>query len=170
MQYVRAAHLPHYAPWGANSGLNFLRANKRNNYLMSRMVRSGDSILNTPSHQGTLLWILSDMGFQYNLRTKVLSTESFKFPWAITFITTGRHPEQSATLLAAMNWNHEVDMNVKFLQQIGACFVQSECVARDGGLDRGRRLESCCVAKPVPVWHYSDKPSKLREWQSLSCY
>jgi hypothetical protein len=64
-----------------------------------------------------------------------------------------------------MNWNSDKETKRKFNEQLGDWFVKDECtgkpvdeLTRSSQSDRG----ACCVAKPVVVCHFRDKPSKIR--------
>jgi hypothetical protein len=143
-----------YQPWSANSGLYFVRSNGKTRYLLSRLLRMGDVLLKTKSHQATFSILLSEVVNQYGLRVKVLTKESESLPGGYHFhqdwdymralMKDKVHPR-----LFHMNWNENVETKRMFLQQMGAWYVQDDC-----------RSGECCRT-PEPVCFYRDKPSKL---------
>ncbi|GKY93761.1 hypothetical protein MPSEU_000343300 [Mayamaea pseudoterrestris] len=170
MQYDHAAHLAQYAPYGGNSGFYFLKHNAKTIYLMSRLLRSGDLVLKTRSHQATMSMVLSDVSSQYNLRVKVLSSESQKFPVGYHFHHDWNYMRDMMIgrvqpYLLHMNWNHDKVIKQQFLEQMNMWFVNNECLTSDAQTQHS--LLDCCIAEPVPVCHYSDKPSVLRECKSF---
>ena len=66
-----------YAPWSANSGLYYLRANPRTQYLITSLLYAGDNILQSHSHQQALTSVLAEHSSLYGLSIKVVSREVF---------------------------------------------------------------------------------------------
>lgn len=164
-----------YAPWSANSGLYHVRANAKTTALMHTMVRSGDVMLRTKSHQATLSMVLSEYVSHYGLRVKVLTEESYNLPGtyrcdvmllrmfrvSTLCATVGYHFHQDKAFmkdvllgqiqpyLLHMNWNLDRQTKQQFMEQLGVWYVKPNC------------QKDCCRTQPEPVCYYRDKPSKL---------
>lgn len=63
-------------------------------------------------------------------------------------------------LIFHMYWTDGKESKVKFLQQFGEWYVQSDCGGGGviGALDG---IKAHCAVKPVVCCHYRDKPSKI---------
>jgi Nucleotide-diphospho-sugar transferase len=69
-----------YQPWYANSGFYLVRHNARTRYFFSALVRQGDLILRSKSHQTVMTALLNEHVSLYGLRVKVLQEEADMFP------------------------------------------------------------------------------------------
>lgn len=161
MQYDHST-LPDYQPWSANSGFYYARHNERTSYFFSYLLRHGDVLLRTRSHQATMNMVLSDVANQYGLYIKVLRKESNEFPVGYQFHKDREYMQnmmQGKLTPKAfhMNWNNDKDTKRKFFQQMGAWHVQDQWSRTD---PESGNVEKVCVT-PQPVCYFRDKPSKL---------
>ena len=69
-----------YAPYSANSGFYYARANKRTQYLFTSLLYHSDLIMTWDSHQQVLVQLLSEQSSLFGLNVKVLSRDTEMFP------------------------------------------------------------------------------------------
>lgn len=69
-----------YAPYAANSGFYYVRANKRSQYLFTSMLYHSDLIITWDSHQQLLVQLLAEHSSLFGLQVKVLGRETEMFP------------------------------------------------------------------------------------------
>jgi hypothetical protein len=147
-----------YAPWMANTGWYFIRSTKRSRYVMSRMLRSFDMILQTKSHQATMSVVMMQVASQHGLNVTVLVKEQTRFAAGYHFHHDSAYmkrmfAKQVKPVLFHMNWNQNAPTKIQFLQQVGLWFVS----------DNSNNDTLTCAQQPIPVCHYQDKPSLLRD-------
>ena len=75
-----------YAPYAANSGFYYIRANKKSQYLFTSMLYHSDLIITWDSHQQLLVQLLAEHSSLFGLNVKVLSREEDEFPGDDTII------------------------------------------------------------------------------------
>jgi hypothetical protein len=69
-----------YAPYSANSGFYYCRANKKTQYLFTSLLYHSDLIMTWDSHQQVLIQLLSEHSSLFGLNVKVLSRDTEMFP------------------------------------------------------------------------------------------
>jgi len=69
-----------YAPYSANSGFYYARANKRTQYLFTSLLYHSDLIINWDSHQQVLVQLLAEHSSLFGLNVKVLDRDTEMFP------------------------------------------------------------------------------------------
>jgi len=69
-----------YAPYTANSGFYYVRANKRSQYLFTSMMYHSDLIITWDSHQQLLVQLLAEHSSLFGLNVKVLGRDTEMFP------------------------------------------------------------------------------------------
>jgi hypothetical protein len=69
-----------YAPYSANSGFYYARANKKTQYLFTSLLYHSDLILTWDSHQQVLVQLLSEHSSLFGLNVKVLGRDTEMFP------------------------------------------------------------------------------------------
>ena len=170
---------PSYAPWSANSGFYFVRSNARTRYFFADVLRRGDLVLRTKSHQVVVNTVLSEHVSLFGLRVKILTDASHSFPGTAQLspfdhgaldapeshrFTVGYHFHHDWSFMKAMiageeqpfafhmNYNENFATKKKFMQQIGHWFLRESC----------EMTNDCCVNDPIVVCHYRDKPSKVQ--------
>ena len=69
-----------YAPYSANSGFYYVRANKRSTYLFTSLLYHSDLIMTWDSHQQALIQLLAEHSSLFGLGVKVLGRDTDEFP------------------------------------------------------------------------------------------
>ena len=69
-----------YAPYSANSGFYFARANKKTQYLFTSLLYHSDLIIAWSSHQQVLVQLLSEHSSLFGLNVKVFGLHTEMFP------------------------------------------------------------------------------------------
>ena len=69
-----------YAPYSANSGFYYARANKKTQYLFTSLLFHSDLIITWDSHQQVLVQLLSEHSSLFGLNVKVLGRDTEMFP------------------------------------------------------------------------------------------
>lgn len=159
-----------YEPWSPNTGFYFVRHNKRTRYFLSFLIRMGDVIFDTGSHQQALNNLLNEHTSLYNLKVKVLNREDNDFPGGYHF---HRRFDYMKDLIQGnvepyifhMSWTENKGNKRLYLEQIGGFWVSDQCVGKTAAdILQGRSEDlaaSCCLAEPLVKCHYRDKPSKI---------
>jgi len=161
-------HSTRYAPYSANSGFYYVRANAKTAHFFSALLGAGDLILETKSHQQALIALLSEHVSLFGLKVKVFSRDTDDFPGGYHFHqATGKYMRkffggEVHPYIFHMSWTMNKDNKLNFLQQLEEWYVEGECLNKtpaeiDPG---GRYVSSCCLAAPHFECHYRDKPSK----------
>ncbi|CAB9514754.1 Nucleotide-diphospho-sugar transferase [Seminavis robusta] len=162
-----------WAPFSANTGFYYVRANDRTRNFFNALLMAGDLIVSTKSHQIALVALLSEHTSLHGMKAKVLSRDADEFPCGHAFhyrkdfmrdIFAGK----VEPYIFHMSWTLNKDNKQKFFRQIGEWYLKDQCVAStvDKILDKGTRftqgslLEPCCSAEALFSCFYSDKPSK----------
>lgn len=161
-----------YAPWSANSGFYFVRANPKTKHLFRHLLYSGDLLNAWYSHQAVLSVLLSENNSLMGLKVKVFAKETDLFPGGWLFhrkhaemkrIMTG---ESKDLYIFHMSWTENKGNKVKFFQQMGQWYVREICAGKHyneivGGESNVALSDRCCLAEPAMKCHYRDKPSKI---------
>ena len=69
-----------YAPYTANSGFYYVRANKRSTYLFTSLLYHSDLIVTWDSHQQALIQLLAEHSSLFGLGVKVVGRDTEEFP------------------------------------------------------------------------------------------
>ncbi|KAL7542451.1 hypothetical protein ACHAXR_012363 [Thalassiosira sp. AJA248-18] len=163
-----------YAPYSANSGFYYVRANKRSQYLFTSLLYHSDLIINWDSHQQVLVQLLAEHSSLFGLNVKVFDRETEMFPGGYhyhrrrDFMKKFIKRETDAYIFH-MSWTENKDNKLLFLRQLGEWYVTDECIGKTASdiLGGGSSTENtalvqpCCAAEPIFSCHYRDKPSKL---------
>ncbi|KAL7429074.1 hypothetical protein ACHAXM_001525 [Skeletonema potamos] len=161
-----------YAPYSANSGFYFVRANDRTKHLFRHLLYNGDLLNAWYSHQQVLIVLLSEYNSLLGLKVKVFAKELDLFPGGWLF---HRQPKEMKKIMQGesndlyifhMSWTENKLNKLKFFQQIGQWYVQEACVGKHyneivGGDSSVPLSTHCCLAEPLVKCHYKDKPSKI---------
>jgi len=167
-----------YQPYSPNSGFYFVRHNTRTEYLFNCLVKMGDHILATNSHQETLTSLMSEHSSLTGLRVKVFGRDSAigrTFPGGFHYHRRDSEFMKDLVLgktdppyIFHMSWTKNKDNKRLFLQQMGEWFVREECDdgeaeltnAADASITVPDNLSnSCCAVEPIVKCHFRDKPS-----------
>jgi Nucleotide-diphospho-sugar transferase len=71
---------PRYLPWSANSGFYYARSNVKTRYFFSVLLRLGDLVLQSKSHQAAMAALLSEHASLFGLRAKTMHEETRNYP------------------------------------------------------------------------------------------
>ena len=74
-----------YAPYSANTGFYYVRANDRTRNFFNALLVQGDLVIATKSHQIALVALLSEHASLHGMKTKVLSRDTDEFPGGHAF-------------------------------------------------------------------------------------
>jgi hypothetical protein len=166
------AHSRRYAPYSPNSGFYFARHNERTEYFFHSLLKSGDIIAQTGSHQNAMAGVLNEHSSWRGLRVKTLDREWDEFPGGYHYHMPSRKQYMKDFLAGKvkpyifhMSWTENKDNKQLFFEQMGDWYVKDECV----GSTVTKILTStqhdlskaCCSAEPIIRCHYRDKPSKI---------
>ncbi|KAL7554504.1 hypothetical protein ACHAWF_017961 [Thalassiosira exigua] len=69
-----------YAPYAANSGFYYVRANKRSQYLFTSLLYHSDLIITWDSHQQVIVQLLAEHSSLFGLNVKVFDRDTDMFP------------------------------------------------------------------------------------------
>ncbi|KAL9185412.1 hypothetical protein ACHAXT_003189 [Thalassiosira profunda] len=163
-----------YAPYTANSGFYYARANKRTQYLFTSMLYHADLIITWDSHQQLLVQLLAEHSSLFGLQVQVLGRDTEMFPGGYHFhqrrdFMKKLMRRETETYIFHMSWTENKTNKLLFLRQLGEWYVNEKCVgktARDilGGSPSSvgdALFRPCCAAEPIFSCHFRDKPSKL---------
>jgi len=165
-------HSVRYAPYSANSGFYYVRANQKTAHFFSNLLTSGDLVLETKSHQQALIALLSEHVSLFGLRVKVFSRDTDEFPGGYQFHQkTGKYMKKLFDhsvdpYIFHMSWTFNKDNKLLFFQQLGEWYVNNnKCLHKKPEELRASGMTDfiagCCLAEPSFECHYSDKPSKF---------
>jgi hypothetical protein len=171
-------HSVRYAPYSANSGFYYVRANAKTAHFFSNLLTSGDVILETKSHQQALIALLSEHVSLFGLRVKVFSRDTDEFPGGFHFHQkSGKYMKRLFDsdvdpYIFHMSWTFNKDNKLLFFQQLGEWYVHDQCLHKKpeqlpGGVGSDFAA-GCCHSEPVFNCHFKDKPSKLPCFDSPS--
>jgi len=149
-----------FAPYSPNSGFYFVRNNQKTQFFFSMLLRMGDVILRSKSHQSALNDLLNEMTSSKGLRVKVFRKGlTNDFPGGVEYhnnkqfmkemISGKRHP-----YIFHMSWTENMEYKKKYFEQLGEWYTVEETEYCSG-------LDDCCLAEPRITCHYQDKPSKI---------
>lgn len=146
-----------YQPYSPNTGFYFVRNNKLTTYFFNNLLKKGDLIAQTKSHQAALAAQIAEFVSWKGLRVKVWR----KF--GNTLFPGGAEYHQSKDYMRRMidgkiepyifhmSWTENKDNKKLYFEQM-AEWYKKEDDSNCNGLD-------CCVAEPIITCHYKDKPS-----------
>ena len=160
-----------YAPYSANSGFYYVRANKRSQYLFTSLLYHSDLIITWDSHQQVLIQLLAEHSSLFGLNVKVFDRETEYFPGGWQYHSRKQFMKslidgETDSYIFHMSWTENKDNKLLFLRQLGQWFVNEECVGKSaeeilgGEIQAGSSLvEPCCAAEALITCHYIDKPA-----------
>jgi len=165
-----------YAPYSANSGFYYVRANKRSQYLFTSLLYHSDLIITWDSHQQVLVQLLAEHSSLFGLNVKVFNRDTEMFPGGYHYHR--RKDFMKKLMKGEMNsyifhisWTENKDNKLLFLRQMGEWYVTDQCISKTAGEILTAQgipndgdsplVQPCCAAEPIFSCHYKDKPSKL---------
>lgn len=160
------AHSVRYAPYSPNTGFYFVRANDRTQYFFNCLVRLGDMIKQSGSHQAALTAVLNEHTSYRGLTVKVFSRDTDEFPGGYHFHRGKDYMKQLfqgkvKPYVFHMSWTKNKENKKKFFEQLGQWYVHKQCSGKTAEQIKGKSMErACCLKEPTFLCHYRDKPSK----------
>lgn len=163
-----------HEPYHANGGFFYIRSNKRTVYFLSVLARHGDFILKS-NEQVTINVLLHEHASLTGLRVKTMNREDTDFLGGWHFHHKPEHMQKVINgnvtpYTFHMSWTGDKTEKLGYLEQMGYFFVSESCVGKTVSetLRNHSTLQldlnfttTCCVAKPIPRCHYSDKLSMI---------
>eukprot|EP00538_Stauroneis_constricta_P000559 CAMPEP_0119545714 /NCGR_PEP_ID=MMETSP1352-20130426/385_1 /TAXON_ID=265584 /ORGANISM="Stauroneis constricta, Strain CCMP1120" /LENGTH=555 /DNA_ID=CAMNT_0007590301 /DNA_START=140 /DNA_END=1807 /DNA_ORIENTATION=+ len=154
------AHSVRYSPYSPNTGFYYVKANDKTRFFFSELLRAGDVIAATKSHQAALTAKLNEHASWKGLRVKVWNRgEDNPFPGGFEYhrkkdimksIFNGN--PKTEPYIFHMSWTENKNNKKLYFEQMGEWYIKDGCT--DGAFD-------CCLAEPDIKCHYRDKPSKI---------
>jgi len=164
-------HALFYAPYSANTGFYYVRANEKTQYFFNSFLMAGDLVIETRSHQIPLVALLQEHSSMYGLRIKIFSRDGDIFPGGHAYhrrksLMQDLFAGKSQAQIFHMSWTNSKTNKVKFFQQMGEYFLQDQCREKSvadiwGQETPGDLAAKCCSEEPKIVCHFRDKPSKI---------
>jgi hypothetical protein len=140
------------------AGFYYVKYNDKTRFFFTQLLRMGDVVAQTKSHQATLTAVLNEHASWKGLRVKVWKRGlDNQFPGGFEYHR--QKPVMKALLsgnstadpyIFHMSWTTNKDNKKKFLEQMGQWYKKEGC--NTDGFD-------CCLAEPNVICHYRDKPS-----------
>jgi len=146
-----------YQPYSPNTGFYFVRNNHLTQYFFNSLLKRGDLIAATKSHQAALAALMAEFVSWKGLRVKIWR----KF--GTTLFPGGAEYHQSKDYMQRMiagefkpyifhmSWTQNKDNKKLFFEQMAEWYTKKD--------DSGCNGLDCCVAEPIITCHFRDKPS-----------
>eukprot|EP00536_Pseudo-nitzschia_multiseries_P008843 jgi/Psemu1/257608/estExt_Genewise1Plus.C_2320028 len=146
-----------YQPYSPNTGFYFVRNNELTRYFFNSLVKMGDLVSKTKSHQAALTALMAEFVSWKGMRVKVWPRgEKTLFPGGFEYHQRKEYMKKTISgeikpFIFHMSWTQNKDNKKKYYEQMAEWYTKDEKTGCKG-LD-------CCVAKPIITCHYNDKPS-----------
>ena len=147
-----------YSPYSPNTGFYYVKNNDKTQFFFSMLLRMGDVIHVTSSHQAALTALLNEHVSWKGIRIKVWNRGIYnEFPGGYEYhrgkdimksLMNGTSPIEP--YIFHMSWTQNKANKKLYFEQMGEWYTKPNCLA--DGLD-------CCLPKPNITCHYRDKPS-----------
>ena len=146
-----------YSPFSPNTGFYYVKNNDKTQFFFSMLLRMGDVIHVTSSHQAALTALLNEHVSWKGIRIKVWNRGEYnEFPGGYEYhrgkqimkaFVNGTSPVDP--YIFHMSWTQNKANKKLYFEQMGEWYTKSDCMT---GLD-------CCLAQANITCHYRDKPS-----------
>ena len=139
------------------SGFYFVRNNPLTQYFFNSLLRMGDLISSTKSHQAALSALIAEFVSWKGLRVKVWHKGGDTlFPGGVEYHQFKDYMRKFISgdikpYIFHMSWTVNKDNKKLFYEQMAEWYTK-DASSNCNGLD-------CCVAEPIITCHYKDKPS-----------
>lgn len=164
-------HSLYYAPYSANTGFYYVRANERTRHFFNSFLLAGDLVLTTRSHQVPLVALLQEHASMYGLQVKIFSRTEDDFPGGHAFHRRSTFMKDvmagtTVPYIFHMSWTLNKNNKIKFFRQMGEWFLHDACVQKPAAeilgsaVSAGALVQPCCAAAYIFSCHFRDKPSK----------
>jgi hypothetical protein len=141
-------------------GFYYVKSNPKTEFFFSTLLRMGDVIATSSSHQAALTALLNEHVSWKGLRVKVWNRGEYnEFPGGYeyhrskTVMKSLLSPGNSSNLVDPyifhMSWTQNKDNKKLYFEQMGEWYKKENCMT---GFD-------CCLKQPNVTCHYRDKPS-----------
>jgi len=148
-----------YQPYSPNTGFYFVRNNPLTQYFFNSLVKKGDLIGLTKSHQAALSAQIAEFVSWKGLRVKVWRKfGDTLFPGGAEFHQSKDYMKRMLSgeiepYIFHMSWTQNKDNKKLFLEQMGEWYLKGD--------DSGCSGLDCCLAEPIITCHFRDKPSRI---------
>lgn len=156
-----------FAPFFANSGFYFLRANHKTRHFMHSLLLSFDEIMAVRSHQHVLDRLLGQHAAAHALRVQVLAKEAF--PQGQVFhhnkaLMKSIVDFTTRPFVFHMCWTANKKDKLKYMQQTGIWFLANTCTEetiRAEGQPDAKSFARCCDPA-VETWRPGGKYPSIK--------
>lgn len=172
-------HTARYAPYSPNTGFYYVRNNVRTRFMLSHLLRMGDEVMHTGSHQEVMTQVMAEHSSWRGLRVKVINRDEPDFPCGFHFHRRRSFMTEMLTgkvrpYIFHMSWTDNSDQKIKYLQQLGEWYWDHEAHPGCNDDSNGDMLlgvlpmppsssksaAECCLSEPLFRCHFKGKPSK----------
>uniref|UniRef100_A0A7S4AKP5 Nucleotide-diphospho-sugar transferase domain-containing protein n=1 Tax=Pseudo-nitzschia australis TaxID=44445 RepID=A0A7S4AKP5_9STRA len=146
-----------YQPYSPNTGFYFVRNNELTTYFFNSLVKMGDLVTKSKSHQAALTALMAEFVSWKGLRVKVWKRGGKTlFPGGYEYHQGKDYMRQFIAgkikpFIFHMSWTENKDNKKLYYEQMAEWYTKDESSGCKG-LD-------CCAAEPIITCHYKDKPS-----------
>lgn len=147
-----------YQPYSPNTGFYFVRHSELTVYFFNCLLKKGDLIALTKSHQAALSAQIAEFVSWKGLRVKVWrKLGNTLFPGGAEYHNSKDYMKKMIAgeikpYIFHMSWTQNKDNKKLFYEQMAEWYTKGD--------DSGCNGLDCCVAEPIVTCHYRDKPSK----------
>jgi len=148
-----------YQPYSPNTGFYFVRNNMLTNYFFNDLVKKGDLVGLTKSHQAALSAQVAEFVSWKGLRVKVWRKfGNTLFPGGAEYHQSKDYMKKMIAgeikpFIFHMSWTQNKDNKKLFFEQMAEWYTKGD--------DTGCNGLDCCIAEPIITCHFKDKPSLI---------
>ena len=142
------------------AGFYFVRNNAKTQFFFGMLLRMGDVMQRSKSHQSVLNDLIQHFASWKGLRVKTFPKDGL-FPGGAEFHNNKSYMRELVLekskeyYIFHMSWTENKENKKKFLEQLGEWYtVEDTDDVLCSGID-------CCLSTPNITCHYNDKPSKI---------
>lgn len=138
-------------------GFYFVRNNSLTQYFFNELVKKGDLVALTKSHQAALAAQIAEFVSWKGLRVKVWRKfGNTLFPGGAEYHQSKDYMKKMISgeikpFIFHMSWTQNKDNKKLFFEQMAEWYMKGD--------DTGCNGLDCCVAEPIITCHFKDKPS-----------
>ena len=141
----------------SSEGFYFVRNNSLTNYFFNDLVKKGDLVALTKSHQAALSAQVAEFVSWKGLRVKVWRKfGNTLFPGGAEYHQSKDYMKKMIAgeikpFIFHMSWTQNKDNKKLFFEQMAEWYTKED--------DTGCNGLECCLAEPIITCHFKDKPS-----------
>lgn len=149
-----------YQPYSPNTGFYFVRNNAVTQYFFNSLLKMGDLVAKTKSHQAALTANIAEFVSWKGLRVKVWPKgHGTLFPGGWEYHMSKDYMRKMIRgeikpYIFHMSWTQNKDNKQLFFDQMAEWYTKNSEKSGCQGLD-------CCENEPIIKCHYRDKPSSI---------